>query len=305
MQELELTLLEKLGEGTFGCVWQARDPANKQTYAVKITNLDDDGIPTTSLREISIGQSLSHPNVVQLLREPRLLGMTHLCLVFEECEMNLKEYASLMGCPDVCKLRTVTQHLLSGLAHMHSRGFVHRDLKPQNLLVNRTPTLTLRIGDLGSARALFDPKRAVTLLVGTRWYRPIELLLGAEHYGFEVDMWAVGCVIAEMATGTPLFRGASQIETIFHILRRRGRICPHAHPVLAGLPHYNADMPQFRGRPELFDAPDVLRPVESLVDALLDYTPANRPSPSDCLMHEFCAPAPSSRLRKRKEVPVE
>ena len=183
-------------------------------------------------------------------------------------------------------MRRLSRHLLLGVAYMRRRAFLHRDFKPQNLLIVRAP-LTLRIGDFGLARSLWDhhgnAQRTLTVPVCTLWYRPLEQLLGSKQYGYELDMQGVGCVIGEMVTKHPLFAGGSEIETIFKILASRGAIRPDdpAHAPLTALEHYSPSLPRFNGYGAL-----VLDAVDSLAGPAL--APPRRASG---------LPAPSASLR--------
>lgn len=107
--------------------------------------------------------------------------------------------------------------LLSGLAFCHSRRVLHRDLKPQNLLIDKEGSL--KLADFGLARAIGIPVRTYTHEVVTLWYRAPEILLGSKHYSTAVDVWSVGCIFAEMATKIPLFPGDSEIDEIYKIFR--------------------------------------------------------------------------------------
>lgn len=109
------------------------------------------------------------------------------------------------------------KQLVDGLQFCHCRRVIHRDLKPQNLLVSRTGAL--KIADFGLARAFGIPFRAYTHEVVTLWYRAPEVLLGAHKYSTGVDVWSVACIFYEMLTKKPLFHGDSEIDQIFRIFR--------------------------------------------------------------------------------------
>lgn len=107
--------------------------------------------------------------------------------------------------------------LLKGIAYCHSHRVVHRDLKPQNLLIDRNGSL--KIADFGLARAYGVPIGQITHEVVTLWYRAPEILLGSQTYSTPVDMWSAGCILAELSTRAPLFPGDSEIDQIFRIFR--------------------------------------------------------------------------------------
>ena len=107
------------------------------------------------------------------------------------------------------------------IAHLHEHHVMHRDIKPDNILVN-SKTGELKIADFGLSRPFGIPYEKLTFSIQTLFYRAPELLLGNQDYTLAVDIWSVGCVIAEMALGKPLFRGNSEIEMIFSILNQLG-----------------------------------------------------------------------------------
>jgi cyclin-dependent kinase len=109
--------------------------------------------------------------------------------------------------------------LLNGLAFCHSRRILHRDLKPQNLLIDQEGSL--KLADFGLSRAIGIPVRTYTHEVVTLWYRAPEILLGSKHYSMAVDMWSVGCIFSEMAMQYPLFPGDSEIDELYKIFQYR------------------------------------------------------------------------------------
>lgn len=158
-----------------------------------------------------------------------------LYLVFEFVDMDLKKYMdSVNGMLDpelikVCQfsillslsltfIQSFTHQMLSGLNFCHSRAILHRDLKPQNILISIS-TGVLKLADFGLARAFVPPIRPFTHEVVTLWYRPPEILLGSRTYSLPMDLWGVGCIIAEMITKRPLFPGDSEVDELFKIFR--------------------------------------------------------------------------------------
>ncbi|KAJ7544962.1 hypothetical protein O6H91_09G100600 [Diphasiastrum complanatum] len=224
--------LEKVGEGTYGKVYKARDKKTGRLVALKKTRLEmeEEGVPSTALREVSLLQMLSQSiYVVRLLCVEHIdkKGKPLLYLVFEFLDTDLKKYIDLHGrgnsgspLPDKT-IKSFMYQLCKGVAHCHSHGVMHRDLKPQNLLVDKEKGL-LKIADLGLGRAFTVPLKSYTHEIVTLWYRAPEVLLGATHYSIPVDIWSVGCIFAELSRKQPLFPGDSELQQLLHIFRVLG-----------------------------------------------------------------------------------
>ncbi|CAB1448564.1 unnamed protein product [Pleuronectes platessa] len=213
--------LEKIGEGTYGTVFKAKNRETHEIVALKRVRLDDDdeGVPSSALREICLLKELKHKNIVRL--HDVLHSDKKLTLVFEYCDQDLKKYFdSCNGDLDPETVKSFMYQLLKGLAFCHSRNVLHRDLKPQNLLINRNGEL--KLADFGLARAFGIPVRCYSAEVVTLWYRPPDVLFGAKLYSTSIDMWSAGCIFAELANaGRPLFPGNDvddQLKRIFRYL---------------------------------------------------------------------------------------
>ncbi|CAH2267972.1 jg8420 [Pararge aegeria aegeria] len=191
--------VEKIGEGTYGVVYKARDKLTGKDIALKKIKLENEpeGVPSTALREISVLRDLKHPAVVQLLDV--VLADTKLFLVFEFLHMDLKKLMELTkGALKLDLVKSYLQQLLEGVAYCHSQRVLHRDLKPQNLLVDTEGHI--KLADFGLARAFGIPVRAYTHEVVTLWYRAPEILLGTKFYSTAVDVWSLACIYAEMVS---------------------------------------------------------------------------------------------------------
>merc|ERR1719421_2518099 len=203
----------------------------------------EEGIPSTAIREIAILKELSHANVVKLYDVFCKPGK--LVLVFEYLENDLKKYMKSMNMrltPGTIK--NFAWQLVRGVEFCHSTRIIHRDLKPQNLLIDSR--LRLKIADFGLARAFQTPVPKYTHEVITVWYRPLEILLGSKLYSIPVDLWGVGCIFAEMATGAPLFAGDSEIDTAFKIFQKLGTPTEAMWPGLSELPDFKPTFPKWR-----------------------------------------------------------
>jgi len=241
--------MDKLGEGTYGVVYRAMDLQEKKEVAIKKIKLDrnEEGIPATTLREVSLLQHLKHPNIVEM--SGVLYDSGELYLVFEFLKCDLKGY--LDGLPSARFLPTktlkrFTYFLTEGIRYCHTRRVLHRDLKPQNILIS--DALELKIADFGLGREHGLPIGELTHEVVTLWYRPPEILLGKKRYSGSADVWGIGCIVAEMATKLPLFAGDSEIDQLFQIYRILGTPNPTIWPGIEELPDYKPMGPKWRAK---------------------------------------------------------
>lgn len=220
-------------------VYEGYDIKTNNRVALKIIKLsEEEGIPNTALREISIMKALSHKNILSVLDV--LHTELELVIVLSFVETDLKKL--LNGGGPVDKKNLIKQ-LLEGVAYLHSKQIIHRDLKPQNILVDSAGCL--KIADFGLARSLEIKMPSYSSEVVTLWYRPPELLRGSKVYGFSVDIWSVGCIISEILTGIPLFAGTDKQDQLDKIGKYLGLQGTNQMEYLLKL-HSNYD-PSFAG----------------------------------------------------------
>nr|pir probable protein kinase (EC 2.7.1.37) cdc2/cdc28-related - Trichomonas vaginalis [Trichomonas vaginalis] len=203
----------KLGEGTYGSVFRATHIPTDQPVVLKLVRMDleEDGIPPSSVREVCILKSLNHPNILHF-REV-ICKDSKIIMVCEFMDMDLKNFLSKRRMnPDL--LRSYAFQLLCGTYYLHRIGIVHRDIKPENILIDRNGLL--KLGDFGTAAYCFHPIPYDIEEIKTPWYLAPEILINAPAHGTEIDIWSIGCVIAEMARGN-LFMGDSQVDQLIKI----------------------------------------------------------------------------------------
>lgn len=280
-----------LGEGTYGKVYKARQHSTGRDVALKKMKLDseEEGVPSTAIREIALLKELPHENVVKLLDV--FCSTTKLTLVFEYVENDLKKYMrSVSQRLSPPTIKSLSYQLNRGIEFCHSNRILHRDLKPQNLLIDSA--LRLKIADFGLARAYTVPVPKYTHEVVTVWYRAPEILLGSALYSVPVDLWSVGCVMAEMATGAPLFAGDSEIDTIFKVFQKLGTPKVEQWPGLAELPEFKPTFPRWpaKGWENIRNTKAQMgNEGVDILDKLMAYDPKRRLSARRALQHPYFA----------------
>jgi len=281
--------LEKLGEGTYGLVYKARDLKTGVVVAIKKIKLDnnEEGVPATTMREISLLSHLKHPNIVEM--SSCLCVNGELYLVFEYMKCDLKGFLDNLA-PDQFMdsriLKKFTYQLTEGIRFCHARRILHRDLKPQNILIGDNNEI--KIADFGLGREHGLPIPELTHEVVTLWYRPPEILLGKKRYSGCCDVWGIGCILSEMATKAPLFVGDSEIDQLFQLYRVLGTPNTETWPGIEQLPEWKSVGPKWKKQ-------DMSRNLSGKLDAagidLLEKTlilpPNRRITAKRMMLHEW------------------
>ena len=282
-----------LGEGTYGKVYKARSHRTGECVAMERVELDwrEEGVPVIALREPTLQQQLLHPNILPVLDV--FCKPSRLTIVLEYFEMDLQKYMKSLRnhlAPPV--VRHLTLQIVRGVECCHDHKVLHRDIKPQNLFVD-PQSLRLKLGDFGLSREYEFPHRPYTQEVVTVWYRAPELLMGSQQYGCPVDMWSAGCVMAEMATGMPLFPGDSEISTMFKVFEKLGTPADEEQGV-CHLPNFSFKFPRWRpkGWHKIRNThSQVGESGIDLLQRLLVYDAKLRLSAKATLKHEYLADA--------------
>ncbi|KAM7269670.1 hypothetical protein ACFE04_025167 [Oxalis oulophora] len=281
--------LEKIGQGTYSNVFRARELETGKIVALKKVRFDSFEPESVRFmaREILILRRLHHPNVMTLKGIITSRLSSSIYLVFEYMEHDI---TGLISCPDVKftdqQIKCYIKQLLEGLEHCHSRGVLHRDIKGSNLLVNNEGIL--KVADFGLANFVSSRhKHPLTSRVVTLWYRPPELLLGATDYGATVDLWSVGCVLAELLLGKPILQGRTEVEQLHKIFKLCGSP-PDDYWKKSKLPHSTLFKPQQHYDSCLRDTfKDFPVSAVNLIDTLLSVEPYKRGTASSALASEY------------------
>ncbi|XP_041102156.1 cyclin-dependent kinase 6-like [Polyodon spathula] len=282
----------EIGEGAYGKVYKARDLKNGGRFvALKRVRVQtgEEGMPLSTIREVAVLkqlESFEHPNVVRLFdvcTVSRTDRETKLTLVFEHVDQDLTTYLEKAPQPGVPPetIKDMMFQLLQGLDFLHSHRVVHRDLKPQNILV--TGTGQIKLADFGLAR-IYSFQMALTSVVVTLWYRAPEVLLQSS-YATPVDLWSVGCIFAEMFRRRPLFRGNSDVDQLGKIFDVIGVPGEGDWPDDVGLPRSAFSL---RPSKPIGDfVPDIEDLGKDLLLQFLTFNPTKRISAYSSLSHPY------------------
>ncbi|KAM9856074.1 cyclin-dependent kinase 16 [Aulostomus maculatus] len=278
--------LDKLGEGTYATVYKGRSKLTENLVALKEIRLEhEEGAPCTAIREVSLLKDLKHANIVTL--HDIIHTQKSLTLVFEYLDKDLKQY--LDDCGNTIHVHNVKLflfQLLRGLSYCHRRKVLHRDLKPQNLLINERGEL--KLADFGLARAKSIPTKTYSNEVVTLWYRPPDILLGSTDYSTHIDMWGVGCIFYEMATGRPLFPGSTVEEELHFIFKLLGTPTELSWPGISSNEEFVAyNYPQYRAERLSNHTPRLSSEGVELLSRFLQFEGKKRISADRSMTHPY------------------
>ncbi|KAE9015603.1 Cyclin-dependent kinase [Phytophthora rubi] len=292
------SIIDKVGSGTYGEVFKCQHKVTKDIVALKKLrpDVEKNGFPVTSIREMKILKYLKHPNIVELKEivsssaPPKEGKKPPLYFAFEYMEHDL---SGLLNHPRVKFTRTQIQcymrQLLIGIAFMHRNKIIHRDIKASNLLLNNQGML--KVGDFGLSRFWNEVNAKAgryTNKVVTLWYRPPELLMGSTSYDFSVDIWSIGCIFGELLLGKPILQGKTEIEQLQLIFGLCGMPTEETWPgffKLPGAENFQMDDKYVCPLRERFKnfPPHAI----DLLEKLLQLDPAKRITAAEAMDHDY------------------
>lgn len=280
-----------IGKGAYGVVWSVEDVVTHERLAIKkVANVFDNIVDARrTLREIKLLQHLNHENIIKIkdvLRPDSLDNFKDVYVVYELMETDLHQIISSTQPLSDDHCQWFMEQLLRGLKYIHSAGILHRDIKPSNLLVNKN--CDLKICDFNLARA-GDASPDLTEYVITRWYRAPELLLTCRTYSAAVDIWSVGCILAELLMRKPLFPGQDYMHQLGLIIQVLGSPSEEELSFIASsrARRYMQQMPRRPRIPFSTLFPTASPLAIDLLEKMLVFDPTKRISIDDALRHPY------------------
>mmetsp|Transcript_27480 Transcript_27480/g.31679 ORF Transcript_27480/g.31679 Transcript_27480/m.31679 type:complete len:393 (-) Transcript_27480:205-1383(-) len=278
-----------IGNGTFGVVFQARIVETGELVAIKKVLQDK----RYKNRELEILQELNHQNVTTLKHafytQAEGSDETYLNVVMDFIPENLyrvlKFYNKTKQPFPTILLKLYSYQMFRSLAYIHGCGICHRDIKPQNILVDPNSHV-VKLCDFGSAKKLLKGEQSIAYIC-SRYYRAPELIFGATEYNTSIDLWSLGCVIAELMLGEPLFAGESGIDQLVEIIKVLGT--PTKEQVLKMNPKAEEyKFPNIKTLPWTKVFKRKVDPLAiDLISKILIYPPNERIRPLEALLHPF------------------
>jgi mitogen-activated protein kinase 15 len=288
-------LINKQGKGAYGIVYKAVEKRTQEVVALKkifdaFQNKTD---AQRTYREIMLLQELNdHENIIKLINVIKAENDKDIYLIFEYMETDLHTVIRANILEPIHKQYIIYQ-LLKVIKYIHSADVIHRDLKPSNVLINSD--VNIKLCDFGLARSINCGKEGLnptmTDYVATRWYRAPEILLGSSKYSKEADMWSIGCILAELILGRPIFPGTSTLNQLNKILEVTGK--PNKEDVASIQSDIATTMLEsipsikIKNRKNLF--PTSSEYETDLIFGLLHFNPLKRLTIDQALAHPYVA----------------
>ncbi|KAI9019066.1 kinase-like domain-containing protein [Hyaloraphidium curvatum] len=304
----EFQKLNRIGEGTYGIVYRARDTRTGEIVALKKVRMENetDGLPLSSLREIAMLKGLRHRNIVRVTDVVVGSSLDSIFMGMEYCEQDMANLMDNVSTPyTTSEIKCLMQQLLEGIRYLHDHNGIHRDLKLSNLLLTKDGIL--KIADFGLARKIGKPYRPMTPKVVTLWYRAPELLFGEKVYTTAIDIWqltdprsrSAACIFGEFLLHRPLLPGTTEQQQARLIADLIGRPNTNVWPGFDRLPLARSmDLGKNSYNQTKLKFPEASRAAIELFNCMMTYNPSARLPAARALEHDWfrespraCAPA--------------
>jgi len=289
----KFTAISILGKGTFGVVYRAKEEKSDEYIAIKRVFQDK----KYKNRELDILKELNHPNIISLkhffytkVDKGQNEEEIYLNCVMDYFPQTLSRILSTnfqsrkQLDPFIAKL--YAYQMLSSLKYIHSKSIAHRDIKPQNILVN-TKNNKIKLCDFGSAKKIEQGQKSIAYIC-SRFYRAPELIFGSTDYTCQIDVWSMGCVIAELVLGRPMFPGATTSDQLVEIIRILGT--PTKDDICSMNPHFkDHKFPDIKSIPfeKILKNRIIPEHFIDLISKLLIYNPNKRLTAEKALEHQY------------------
>ena len=301
-------IIKDIGVGTFGTVYEAINKITNEKVAIKkLKQKIDSWEKCLNQNEVYFLRKLNHPNIVKLLEVIREKN-DDISLVFEYCDYNLyeliKTYKRKQMSISESKIKNIIYSLTLGLSHIHNNGIMHRDLKPENILIRNKE---IKIADFGTAKEIpklnpYNELNSMTDYICTRWYRAPECVLKSKNYNEKVDIWALGCIMAELYNLKPIFPGQSEFDQIDKIFKVLGT--PKNGDWDEGfflMDKLGMSLPQYNGigLRNLFY--DISNDALNFLENIFQYDEKKRPSAEELLKHPYLSNYENKEINRNYE----
>jgi serine/threonine protein kinase len=286
-------LNNRIGAGGYAVVYDARDKLTNEAVALKkylCTSAQGDGISETTLREIGILKMCKHPNIIEILWYDNIRFKYISTRKYDyDLHSHIKSYDRPIP---VQHIRDISYQMLRGVYYLHTYAIVHRDLKPQNILIQLAGNGNYRVViiDMGLSRQfdIVDRMCPKTPDICTLWYRSPDMLLGYEHYYYDLDVWSMGCVIGEMMLRKPIFAGNTEMDQLYKIFDLLGTPTEADWNGISNLKNYKS---WFIGQPskfkEMYSSVNYDKELLDLLESMLIINPLKRPEVNEVLNNSF------------------
>ena len=290
-------ILKDIGGGSYGTVYEGINKETHQKVAIKkLKQKIDCWEDCMNQNEVYFLRKLNHPNVIKLIEVIREQN-SDISFVFEFCECNLYEFITnhrkrKKSLPEY-KIQNIILNITRGLSYIHSQNIMHRDLKPENILIsindNDVSNNLIKIADFGTAKEIPPYKNeSLTDYICTRWYRAPECVLKSRNYDEKVDIWALGCIMAELYSLRPLFPGQNEFDQLDKIVKILGTPnyddWPEGYRLIQSL---NMQFPQYNRKNLHNFFFDISEDAINFLEYIFKYDPIKRPSANDLLNHPY------------------